>query len=438
MIEIIINAPIIVKILASLAAIILINKTKANQIVAVLGGTLLLVFWVGHDFHSAAAIAWNRFSNTDNIFLLAVIFVIIFLSSQMKETGMMEDLVEVISARFSKTTSMAVLPAVIGLLPMPGGALFSAPLVDSCDPESKLAAQLKTRINYWFRHIWEYWWPLFPGVLLAIDISGLQVGQYMLFMIPISIFSAVGATFLLLRKAAHLNINTEDPNQLKDDSKKSGIKSFLFSVSPIILIMAIYSSSSLLFPALVDISRYLPIFIGIIISIVYLQIVRPLNPEVWKKIIFSKMAINFALLVALIRIYGAVIEGPLPDGSLLMEGLRTELAAAGISPYILIMLIPLICGISTGIAIGTVGASFPIVFSLIGTDPSLALVASTTVLAYSLGHVGQLLSPVHVCLLVSNEYYDVGLFASLKGLIVPSLVVAAAGIILSQIYLLIL
>ncbi len=141
------------------------------------------------------------------------------------------------------------------------------------------------------------------------------------------------------------------------------------------------------------------------------------------------------VLVALIRVYGAFIEGRLPGGTLLMEALRGELSAAGISTYLLIMLIPLVCGISTGIAIGTVGAAFPIVISLIGPNPDFALLVSTTVLAYTFGHAGQLLSPVHVCILVSNEYFKVGLGKSLLGIVKPAIVVLAAGFLLSRLYL---
>ena len=87
---------------------------------------------------------------------------------------------------------------------------------------------------------------------------------------------------------------------------------------------------------------------------------------------------------------------------------------------------------------GTVGAAFPIVMSLIGPDPSLAMVASTTVIAYAFGHAGQLLSPVHVCLLVSNEYFNVGLARSLKGLLKPTAIILFAGFILSRLYMAIL
>ena len=424
--------PAIIKILVSLAAIIITNKFLSNQILGVLVGSLILAFWSGHSPSGAAAIAWERFSDIDNIFLLIVVFSIIILSVQMKETGVMQDLVSSITTRFSRNKSMAILPAVIGLLPMPGGALFSAPMVDSCDPDAHIDPALKTRINYWFRHVWEYWWPLYPGVLLAIEISGLPVPAFMLFLFPVSVFSIAGAWFFLLRGAA------KDARPEQSKIKKS-LRHFLFLISPIIIVMASYALLGTSLPALSNFTRYMPILIGIVLSIIYLQIIRPLKGSVWIKIIFAnKTLINMVALVALIRIYGAFIEGRLPDGTLLMEALRSELSAAGISTYLLIMLIPLVCGISTGIAIGTVGAAFPIVISLIGPNPDFALLVSTTVLAYTFGHVGQLLSPVHVCILVSNEYFNVGLGKSLLGIIKPAIVVLVAGMLLSRLYLAIL
>ncbi|MDC7127373.1 MAG: DUF401 family protein [Spirochaetales bacterium] len=425
MLDLLFNVPVILKIIVSLASIIIFNKFLSNQIYGVIAGTVILAVWANYGFHYALTISWNRFSEIDNIFLLLVVFFIMILSSQMKESGLMDELVNYITGKYSRNKSIAILPAVIGLLPMPGGALFSAPLVGSCDVDNNIDASLKTRINYWFRHIWEYWWPLYPGVLLAIDISNLPVLIFIAALFPVTIISAVGAWFFLLRRLG--------PDV---DSKRSGsIGYFLFLISPILIIISVYFILSAFVPVLSDVSKYLPIAIGIFLSGIYLQIIKPLSFFKWKKLFSPKNYLKMVVLVALIRIYGAFIEGRLPDGTFLMETLRAELSAIGISPYLLIMLIPFICGISTGIAIGTVGAAFPIVISLIGTSPDLNLLVSTTVLAYTFGHAGQLLSPVHVCLLVSNEYFKVSLGRSLVGLIKPVLVVLAAGFFLSRLYM---
>ena len=428
----IMNVPVLLKILVSLLLIITLNRKLSNQFIAICAGTLVLAFWAGHSPASAAEVAAARLGNPDNILLLIVISTIIALSSQMKECGIMDDLVRKLTASFSNIVSMAVLPAVIGLLPMPGGAVFSAPLVDKCDGSTKVDPLLKSQINYWFRHIWEYWWPLYPGVLLAIEISGLSVGQFMLYLFPVSIVSAAGASFFLLRKAAPA---LKEPEEGCEDDVDSSI---LFLLSPILIVIGCYAVINTFLPAVGGFSRYLPILSGIVLSIVYLQIIRPVKAECWKKIILSKKLIMLVLLVAAIRVYGAFIEGGVPGGELLMDLLRSELAAAGISPYFLIMLVPFFCGVSTGIAIGTVGAAFPIVMSILGPDPSYAQLISTTALAYSFGHVGQLMSPVHVCLLVSNDYFEVGLGKSMAGLIKPTIVVLTAGFLLSRLYLAVL
>jgi len=45
------------------------------------------------------------------------------------------------------------------------------------------------------------------------------------------------------------------------------------------------------------------------------------------------------------------------------------------------------------------------------------------VLAYAAGFMGQMLSPVHVCLVVSNQYFKTSLLRSLGGLLLPVAVV---------------
>ena len=104
---------------------------------------------------------------------------------------------------------------------------------------------------------------------------------------------------------------------------------------------------------------------------------------------------------------------------------RILLGAAAI-----VMIIPFISGLTTGIAIGFVGASFPIVINLLGTNPELNIVLAYTVLAYGFGYIGMILSPVHVCLLVTNEYFKTNLIQNIIQLIKPASVVLACAIVM--------
>jgi uncharacterized protein len=96
---------------------------------------------------------------------------------------------------------------------------------------------------------------------------------------------------------------------------------------------------------------------------------------------------------------------------------------------LIIMIIPFVSGLITGIAIGFVGTSFPLVIPLFQALPAYDSMALAAV-AYTFGYMGMMLSPVHLCLLVSKDYYKAGLLKSYRHLVLPTLTVLAATIIL--------
>ncbi|MDR2588033.1 MAG: DUF401 family protein, partial [Spirochaetales bacterium] len=81
-------------------------------------------------------------------------------------------------------------------------------------------------------------------------------------------------------------------------------------------------------------------------------------------------------------------------------------------------------GLSAGITVGYIGASFPVVVSLAGSG---AAFYSTIILGYTSGFLGMMLSPIHVCLIVTNEYYTTSTFKTLAGLWKPVLFVFACA-----------
>jgi len=418
------NIPILVKILISLAVILIGNKVLRSLSVGVLIGTLLLALWTGHSFPAILRISAERFLSLDNTSLLIVIFLVIWLSSQMDKTFVMRDLVASLRSLLSPRSAMAMLPAVIGLLPMPGGALFSAPLVDDCDEHNEVPALLKSQINYWFRHIWELAWPLYPGVLVAMELSQLQVYHMFIVGIPMMITMIITGYFFILRKAVITPVYTPP-------SEHHVIK----LLGPIIVIVLVYTMIMVFIPSIHRINKYLPMIIGISVSMIILQRQRPLSGEEWKKIILSRRSINMAVLVALIRIYGAFIEAPLPGGMLLMEQMRQELNSIGIPLVVLVMLISFISGLTTGISVGFVGASMPIAFSLLGVDADIMTRLGILALTYPFGFMGVMLSPVHVCFIVTSEHFKTSLIRSMGRIFVPTMIVLIVSFIIGHLFL---
>jgi hypothetical protein len=116
-----------------------------------------------------------------------------------------------------------------------------------------------------------------------------------------------------------------------------------------------------------------------------------------------------------------------------MDQMRMELDNLGIPIIALIMIIPFVSGLTTGITVGFAGASIPIAISLLGSDPALYQILSTVSLAFSFGFMGVMMSPVHICLIVTNEHFKTSLAKSLTSLLPLIITMLIFALIYSQI-----
>jgi len=106
---------------------------------------------------------------TDTLNLVGAVFLMLVLAELLRRTEAMQDMVASLQTVVPDTrVVLATIPTVIGLMPMLGGAMFSAPLVNSVGSRLDLSATRKTFVNYWFRHAIEYVWPLHTSVLILV------------------------------------------------------------------------------------------------------------------------------------------------------------------------------------------------------------------------------------------------------------------------------
>ncbi len=210
MIEFLLNAPAYVKVGVSFAGILLTNRLGASLGLAILLFSVVLSLWSGTGI-PGLVFQVQSFGMPENYLLPVVILLLLFFTESLNKAGRMERTVAALKSWLNnKKMLLAGLPALVGLLPMPGGAIFSAPLVASIDGSGELDARQKVAINYWFRHIWEYWWPLYPGVILAIRYSELPTAIFLLIQIPFTIAAAIGGYFFILKKVKRENFRNSE------------------------------------------------------------------------------------------------------------------------------------------------------------------------------------------------------------------------------------
>lgn len=125
--------------------------------------------------------------------LSLVVVLILVLSRSMEVSGQMKRLLTGFEGLVrSPRINLITFPMLIGLLPMPGGAIFSAPMVRAIGAIRGHPPEELSFVNYWFRHIWEYWWPLYPGIILVTALSGIDLWLFVAVSFPMTLVALAG------------------------------------------------------------------------------------------------------------------------------------------------------------------------------------------------------------------------------------------------------
>ncbi len=400
--------------LSGFGLILVLTRLKVPIAAAVIAGAVAVSLLFGHSLGWTGRTLIEGLLRWDMLMLGMIIVSVISLTQIMRATGRLEEIVESLRLLLRRpAVAMAAVPAMLGMLPMPGGALFSAPLVASATGGTKVEKERLSAINFWYRHVWEYWWPLYPGVILAMAyaydatkyIPGGVIGDlaFVKYQLPLSLPMILAGMVLFIRSHPDLHITGPTP-------PRGTKRRLLRATAPIWLIILIYAAGQATIAAVkgwagVDLSdgplRRAPITIGLGISLAWTLATSGLNRQKVLHIFTGKSVRKMVLIVMMVMVYKNVVDAV--GAGLLMGG---ELTALNVPAAVVVAVLPFIAGMVLGVAVGFVGASFPIILPLVLADPSLAPhVSAYIALAYAFGHIGQMLSPIHICYIVSNDYF---------------------------------
>lgn len=299
---------------------------------------------------------------------------------------------------------MAAMPAMIGLLPSPGGAVFSAPMVSEAAVGTEIGADQKAFINYWYRHIWEYVSPLYPGIILVSGLTNLPYASLSLANAPFALSVVGWGAFFCFVGVGPVRIARE---QTAGRWKAFGV--FLLAVAPILVTLV-----------LVVILRVNPVpAMGGVVVLLYL-LHRYSPAKVWESLRES-VSLKAVFLVLGIMVFQETLQ---VTGAL--DGVSRFFTSSGLPPILIIVAIPFLAGLMTGLTIAYVGITFPLLLPLMGgATPSLGLLA----LAFGSGFAGVMLSPLHLCLVLTREYFNADMAKVYHRLWVPSALVLSAAVI---------
>jgi integral membrane protein (TIGR00529 family) len=327
----------------------------------------------------------------------------------LRSTGMLKRMVSSLSAALpDRRVVMAAMPAMIGMLPSPGGAVFSAPMVHEAAGEAPITPEQKALINYWYRHIWEYVSPLYPGVILVAGITGLSTQTLFIANLPFAISVVAWGVLFCFHGIGH---HQSPPSDIR---RSREFLTFLTMISPIML--------ALLLVVLLRVTAPLALG-GAVLSLYVVQrytpamILKNLHESVSGKALF--LVIGIMIFQEVLRVTGA------------LSGISHYFSSSQMPVHLLLFLIPFIAGVMTGLTVGFVGITFPLLLPLMGgATPSPGLVA----LAFGSGFAGVMLSPVHLCYVLTCDYFKADIARVYHRLWLPSACVLAAALIPLYLY----
>lgn len=352
---------------------------------------------------------WLATIKIDNLSVLAMIVLILVLSTSMKESGALDDLVQSVRKIFvDNRFTIGALPAMIGLLPMPGGALFSAPMIEGLADEAEASPEARTFLNYWFRHLWEYSWPLYPGLILESAVIGVSLISVTSFQFPLCMAAILGGSiFGLMGVAKHFRTPLHGP-QLREQ-----LGTLIRGFWPVLLITVLYIAI-----LVSKINLASPFLIVLLVTVLLFGLVR-IGPSRFPRLIWR--AIDLKLL-------GTVYSVLVFKDIIVVSGAVDQLSAVfrqwGVPPIALFIAIPMLIGYLTGITHSYVSVAFPLLLPFFGDPIDLSRVQ----LAYAFGFIGVLLSPVHLCLVLSAKYFEADVNGVYKRLFLPAAVVALVAL----------
>lgn len=391
--------------------VFLIIKKVSLQFVFILGSFLFVVLFK-RNVSLFIDVLLITLRNSKTWQLIGAVLLMLLFNDILRKTERLQLLIDSIKELVKSIKLVVVfIPALMGFLPMLGGAMISAPLVREVLNDYNVTNEKKTLINYWYRHIWEYILPLYPGIILASGLLNIDLSKLILHQAPITLLAmATGVLFLfdlkdknpkkISKYSKHISKKPKNfdyklkkkilSKKLKDHYKKLKKETIFNLLTGLLPILAVIVA--------VAVFKINIIIVLTIVITILLITFKKYIPGIYRDFDYKKYLSMFFIVFGLMLFKDSFIE----SGA--VNVLPEYLISNNVPNIIIIALIPLVAGLMTGITHAAVGISFPIIMPFL--FPETGINMGSVVLAFMAGFAGVLLSPIHVCLAITKDYFN--------------------------------
>jgi len=337
------------------------------------------------------------------LFLTGVVIFITILGHLLKELGALDRLARACQELYGGArTATVMLPLLVGLMPMPAGSLLSAPLVENVLKDPKHSPHFKCAVNYWFRHLAEFSWPIYAGLILTEGITGMPIARVALMQLPLSLMMILIGLAFFVRKID----NTPD----RSSALVRPIGGILATIWPVLTAIFLYG--------------VFKIHLTLAVAIAVVALVLVYRPSGRTLVSSVKKGLSYRLIVL---VYGILSFQMVLEMSGGIESIPRLATVYNLPVELIIFLVCFSIGILTGMVSAYVGLGYALLAGFL-YQPELA--PANIMLAYLSGFIGIMISPTHLCLIFTLEYFGADLLKVYRTLGWPLLILGLFGYVL--------
>ncbi|MCK5586141.1 DUF401 family protein [Candidatus Bipolaricaulota bacterium] len=383
----------------SLAIVLLLVVSRRDLALGMGIATIVLAVFT-HSFGSFGAALWETISDPSVLLLSLVVGIIPLIGGVMEASGEMDRLVA--NLRIGIRSFLALGPGLLGMLPMPGGALLSAPLIER--GAGHAPADIKAAANVWFRHALLLVYPLGPALIASAKIAELEVYSAIPYLIPAFLLTlGLGYVFLLRRVSGKLT--------------QTGVFSLIGLLVPLLIILVapildliLKRTASLPYTEIGTVA-------GVLVSLSGGLIIGKIRLPQFGRIVLKARPWKYMLIIAAMFAFLNVFT---------TSGIPERIGAMSLPPVVLCIVIGALLGLITGRIQAPMSIVVPIYVTTYGAMSAPAFAAT-----YFAIYLGYILTPIHPCISVSLEYFKTSLGDFIRRLAVPTVTALLITLIVS-------
>jgi integral membrane protein (TIGR00529 family) len=376
-----------------------------------LNATALFFAFLAVDWIQIPHVIYQTATDPLTISTTFATFGIMWLSQLYKETGVIKNLSESLGKIIrNPKIILSVLPAVIGFLPVSGGALMSAPLVDSEAAKLKMKPEKKAYVNLWFRHTIFPVYPLSQPLILTAALTMVAMPLLILRQIPVVLIMIVVGYVIGFWKISQQK--SKDPQS----KMNSHLKDFLIAFSPILTTIVAAIVLNLVYFG--EFKTGFDILIATFIGLIALIAISKSSFRVSVKPLKSWGIYGVTFAAA-----GAFLLRNSMDAGGISNIFKTFVANGSLDIIVLLTVVPAILGLITGSPSGGVAIAVSILTGILSFSPKVAA------LIYISAYLGYTVAPTHLCFQFTADYFKCSLSKMYK-YVIPSFLVSFAAALL--------